>query len=462
TLTKYTTEERVAEVLVIPATKMTAIGEATDEALNAFYDDNNPLYMAQEYRDVSYFEISANQIAETIEVSEDVTHEMYESRIANYTKEEERGFVQMLLDDMDAADAAVAELVAGKSFEDVLSDRTGDTAEDSTFEAQPRSEFVGLYGEDAAVELYALSEGNYTKPIETGFGVYIFKLADVTPGEIQSYDDVKDSLSSSLKLEQAVDQLFDVRNTIDDELAAGAPLSEIASVIGASVVKVENVSIEGIMPDGNASANLPLIIDFLDVAFRGNIGDELILNEGLANKFYMVEVDNIYDATLKPFDDVKEQVSADWSRNRRVELATELSDKIIADFETNASTDLATYQDIESGDYTVNTVTVDRANAENAVATDIHGSIFSQGVGDIQKIAAADGDGFVIVRVVERILSDDVDEEAKKGTNDQIQTALQNDIMGAFTMHLYDALPVVIDENNVQAVLDQLVTPTDQ
>ncbi|MDG1707993.1 MAG: peptidyl-prolyl cis-trans isomerase, partial [Emcibacteraceae bacterium] len=361
-----------------------------------------------------------------------------------------------------AADAAVAELEGGKSFEDVLSDRTGDTAEDSTFEAQPRSDFVNLYGEDAALELYALSTGGYTNPVETGFGVYIFKLADVTPGEIQSYDDVKDGLASALQLEQALDQLFDVRNTIDDELAAGAPLSDIADVIGAAVVKVENVSIEGIMPDGNASSNLPLIIDFLDVAFRGNVGDELILNEGLANKFYMVDVDNIYDATLKPFDDVKEQVTSDWTRNRRIELATELSDKIVVDFEANAATDLATYQDIENGDYTVNTVTVDRANAENAVATDIHGSIFSQNVGGIQKIAAADGNGFVIVRVVERKLSADVDEEAKTGTNEQIQTALQNDLMGAFTMHLYDALPVVINENNVQAVLDQLVTPTDQ
>lgn len=464
TLTKYTTEKRVAEVLTIPASNMTAIGEATDEILTAFYDDNNPLYMAPEYRDLSYFEISANDIAATIEIDDTVAREMYESRIMSYTQEEERGFVQMLLDDMDAAEAAIAELEGGKAFEQVLSDRTGDSAEDSKFEPQTRDEFVSLYGEDAANELYSLAANGYTQPIETGFGVYIFKLGDVNAGSISTFEEVKEGLVKTLQMEQAIDRLFDIRNTIDDELAAGAPLDDIAAVINVPVKKVMNVSIEGIMPDGNASNDLPLIIDFLDVAFTLNIGDELELREGISNKFYMVDVENIMDATLKPYDEVKDQIAEDWAANRRIELATELADKITEEFsaEGSAALALSEYQDIQSSDFSVNEVTVDRANADNSVATDIHGSIFSQEVGGIQKIAAADGDGFVLIRVKERILSAEVDEEAITGTKDQIKTAMQNDMMGAFTNHLYDALPVSINTNNIQATLDLLVTPTDQ
>lgn len=464
TLTKYTTEKRIAEVLTIPASNMTAIGEATDEILMAFYDDNNPLYMAPEYRDLSYFEISANDIAATIEIDDAVAREMYESRIMSYTQEEERGFVQMLLDDMDAAEAAIADLESGKAFEQVLSDRTGDSAEDSKFEPQSRDEFVSLYGEDAANELYSLAADGYTQPIETGFGVYIFKLGDVNAGSISTFEEVKEGLVKTLQMEQAIDRLFDIRNTIDDELAAGAPLADIARVIDVPVKKVMNVSIEGIMLDGNASNDLPLIIDFLDVAFTLNIGDELELREGISNKFYMVDVNNIIDATLKPFDEVKDQVAEDWASNRRIELATELADKVTEEFSADGSEALALseYQDIQGSDFTVNEVTVDRANADNSVATDIHGSIFSQEVGGIQKIAAADGDGFVLIRVKERILSAEVDEEAISGTKDQIKTAMQNDMMGAFTNHLYDALPVTINTNNVQATLDLLVTPTDQ
>jgi hypothetical protein len=170
------------------------------------------------------------------------------------------------------------------------------------------------------------------------------------------------------------------------------------------------------------------------------------------------------DATLKPFKEVKDQVATDWAANRRITLATELADKITEEFsaEGSAALALAEYQDIQGSDFKVNEVTVDRANANSAVATDIHGSIFGQEIGGIQKIGAADGDGFVLVRVKERILSADVDEEAITGTKDQIKTAMQNDIMGAFTNHLYDSLPVSINTNNVQATLDMLVTQTEQ
>ncbi|MCC3859946.1 peptidylprolyl isomerase [Pseudemcibacter aquimaris] len=464
TLTKYTTEERTAEVLTIPASKMTAIGEADDETLTTFYNDNNPLYMAPEYRDISYFEISASDLAATIEVTDEAVREMYESRIMSYTTEEERGFMQMLLDDMDAANAAIAELQGGKSFEDVLSDRTGDTAEDATFEPQSRDDFVGLYGEDAANELYALNSGEYTSPVETGFGVYIFKLGEVKEGAVSSFEDVKDGLLADIKNERAIDQLFDVRNTIDDELAAGAPLADIASVINAEVKTVTNVSIEGIMPDGNASSDLPLIVDFLDVAFSRQVGDELELYEGISNKFYMLDVDNIVDSTLKPFDEVKDQVTADWAQNRRVTLATELSDRIIEELSAEGAEakELAEYQNVDSGEFDLSSVTVDRPNAENTVAADIHSSIFGQDIGGIQKIAAANGDGFVIVRVKDRMLSADVEEAALEGTKEQIKNTMLNDLMAAYTLHLYEELPVTTYENNLQLILDQLVSQTAQ
>lgn len=464
TLTKYVTEERVAEVLTIPASNMTSIGEVTDEMLQTFYDDNNPLYMAPEYRDLSYFEISASEIARAIDISDEAALDEYEARIADYTQEEERGFVQMLLDDMDVANAAYAELEAGKSFDEVISDKTGDTAEDSTFEPETRSDFSDLYGEDAATELYNLADGGYTSPIETGFGVYIFKLGATSPGSSQSFDEVKESLIANMQSELAIDRLFELQNLIDDELAAGAPIGDIAAVVEASLSTVKNVSIEGMSPEGNASNDLPLIVEFLDLAFQKNIGDEMILHEGLANKFYMIDVDNIYDAKLKEFDVVKEIVTADWSARRRNELATELSDRIAEELSADGAEEklLAEYQNADNGDFSFSELTVDRGNAENTVAADIHTSIFAQDVGGIEKISAANGDGFVLVRVKERLFNDDADEEEVAESETQINTALQNDLMGAFSAHLQDSLPVIINQNTVKAVLDQIVSPVDQ
>ncbi|MBT6328745.1 MAG: hypothetical protein HOJ34_03090, partial [Kordiimonadaceae bacterium] len=460
TLSKYASELRVAEILSIPASTMTSIGEMTDEILKAHYDENTISYMASEYRDVSYFEISANDFANNIDVSEEQALASYEARLFEYTKDEERGFVQMLLDDQQAADTAYAELEGGKSFADVIMDRTGESAENATFEAQTQNDFAELYGEEAGTALFDLADGGYTAPIESGFGFYIFKLNDVIQGSTENYEDVKAAIINDLQQDQAIDELFDIRNKIDDELAAGAPIEEITETLSLELKKVSAVSIEGMTPDGTASLDLPLIVEFLDNTFAGQVGGELQLFEGIANKFYMLSVDNIIPSVLRDFEDVKEDVGNDWTAMRKEDLASELATKITENYTLgeNDAKALSEFQGL-TAEQIVNEVSVARANTDNAVSTDIHASIFGQNIGDIETIPAANGDGYVVVRVKSRSFNEEIDEAAITQTKDQIKTSYQNDMMGAFIVHLFDALPVVVNNANVQATLNQIAAP---
>lgn len=461
TLTKYASEKRTTEVLSVRASEMTAIGEDTDEVLKAYYEENPDNYMSPEYRDVSYFEISANDISSTIEVNEDEARASYDEQIVRYTSPEERSFIQMLLDDEETADIAYTELQNGKSFDDVILEKTGSTAEDGMFDAQTREEFANTYGEDAADLLFNLDENGYTAPVESGFGVYIFKLTSITPGNTQSFEDVKDAIVRDIQMNRAIDQLFDVRNTIDDELAAGSPIDVIAAAIEVPLKTVSNVSLEGMMPDGTASRELPLIVDFLDQAFSKDIGIELELLEGISNKFYMLNVNNITDAQLRDFEEVKTDVSADWAQSRREELASELANRLIEEMNASESENksLADYQNIVGNTLTLNEVNVGRGNEDSAVSADIHASIFNQDIGSVEMIPAANGDGYVVVHVKDRAFSDDVEEASIDATKTQIKTAYQNDYMAAYMVHLYSSLPVVMNNANIQATLNQIVEP---
>ncbi len=463
TLTKFASEQRISEVLSVPASQMTAIGEETDDVLRAYYEENPDGYMSPEYRDVSYFEISANDLTGKIEVSEDEARASYDERIDEYTDAEERGFIQMLLDDQETADIAYTELQNGKSFEDVILEKTGSSAEESIFDAETRETFASTYGEDAADLLFDLDENGYTAPVESGFGVYIFKVTSIKAGSVQSFEDARDGIIQDIKTNRAIDQLFDVRNTIDDELAAGSPIDVIAQAIEVPLKTISNVSIEGMMPDGRASTELPLIVDFLDQAFTRDIGVELELLEGISNKFYMLNIDNITDAQLRDFEDVKADVSADWAQNRREELASEIANKVIEDINASEDADktLASFQNIVGSNLTLNDVTVGRSNEDNAVSAEIHSSIFSQEIGGVEMIPAANGDGYVLVHVKERQFKDDVEDEAIASTKDQIKTSYQNDFMGAFIVHLYGSLPVTMNNANIKATLDQIVVPAE-
>ncbi len=461
TLTKYASEERTSEILAIPASGMTGIGEVTDELLQTYYEENPDSYMAPEYRDVSYFEISASEISDSVEISEDQIRTAYDNRIMEFTQAERRGYVQMLLDDQATADAAYTELQNGASFDQVIMDRTGSTIDDSSFEAQTYDEFAELYGEEAANQLFDAEADGYTTPIETGFGVYLFKVNGIENGSVESFEDVRDQIASELKMDQAIDSLYDLRNIIDDELAAGSSIEMIAEVIEVPLKKVSNVSIEGMTPDGTASMELPLIVEFLDYAFQNDIGSELELYEGISNKFYMLSVDNIMEATRRDFEEVRDQVSTDWAQNRREELATELATRITTEYEASENTDraLADFQDIIGSELVINQVTVDRANSENVVSGEIHSSIFNQKIGSIEMINAASGDGFVLVRVTGRSFKDDVEQAAIDETKLQIANSYQNDILSAYLMYLYSSLPVVIHDDNIQSTLNLIAEP---
>ncbi|MBT5187569.1 MAG: hypothetical protein HOM01_12235, partial [Kordiimonadaceae bacterium] len=253
TLNKYITEKRVAEILTIPASTMTAIGQYTDEDIQKQYDDNNANYMAPEYRDVSYFEVSASDYKDQFEITEEEGLASYEARITEFTNEEQRGFIQMLLDDETAANVAYTELQNGKVFEEVVMDQTGEDASEYEFEAQSYTDITEVYGEEVADQIFALAQGQHTEVIETALGFYLFKSTTITEGSSESYDDVKETIIADLKDENALERLYEVTDSIEDELAAGAPLNEIADALSLNLRQIKNVNSEGITPDGTAS-----------------------------------------------------------------------------------------------------------------------------------------------------------------------------------------------------------------
>jgi peptidyl-prolyl cis-trans isomerase D len=460
TLTKYASEERTSEVLAIPASLMTGIGEVDDEILKTYFEENKLNYMSPEYRDISYFEVSAATIASTISIDNEEVIANYESRISEFTKEEERSFVQMFFDDPEIANKAYTDLENGKSFSEVIVDRTGDTQDEATFEPMPKNEITDNYGEEISTLIYNASLNGYTVPINTDFGSYIFKIISIKPGSSQTVEDVREIIVNDLKMERAIDTLFDIRNLIDDELAAGSPINIVAEAAGVPLRTVSNFNIEGMTPDGSASTELPLIVDFIDYSFRNNIGEELELYEGVSNKFYMLSVDNIIVSNLQEFADVRDTVDEDWSQFRRETLASELAARISSEYETAENIDktLAEYEGLLS-QLTVNEVIVSRAN-DNVVSSEIHSSIFSQDVGSIKVIPASNGDGSVIIRVKDRTFGINVDESVLIDTKAQIQRSYQNDLMQSYITHLYETLPVIVKEGNVQATLNAIAAPS--
>ncbi len=462
-LNKYNSEQRTAEILTIPASAMLNIGDMSDQDISQYYDQHPDRYMAPEYRDISYVEVSDNDFDDMISISDEEAIESYEARIDEFTKQEDRSFVQILLDDLDSANQAYTELENGKTFDEVILEKTGETAEDNQFEAQTQTDFAEIYGQEAADQVFSLDVNAYSKPIESAFGAYIFKVLNIDQGSSKSFETVKDDIINHLTADKKLNLLYEKTEKIEDELAAGSLINEIADAVSLQLKQVKNVSQTGLTPDGTASDQLPLIVDFLDHSFENTIDSELELYEGISNKFYMLSVDNIIESKLRPLDEVKDQVSVDVAQSRREDLASALATKITSEYDAQSTAEKSLSDYLEMGsNLVVNEVTVGRDNIENNVSSNIHRSIFNQKIGAIEMIPAADNDGFVLVRVKDRIFSNVTSDDESKKTLEAMNSSYQSDILNVYMQHLVKSLPVVVNENMVKQSLDFIVNPADQ
>jgi len=79
-------------------------------------------------------------------------------------------------------------------------------------------------------------------------------VAKVEPGTSRSFEQVRDEVLARARRDRGFDMIYEVSNRIDDSLAGGTPLEEVASKQGMAITKVPAVDATGKAPDGGNAA----------------------------------------------------------------------------------------------------------------------------------------------------------------------------------------------------------------
>ena len=117
---------RPTRTVLLTAPAATYIPEPGDTDLNAFYELHKKDYDAPEVRAVDYFVLSAASLAKVDDISDDDAKKEYDAHPERWTTEETRHLEQIVFKDRAEADAAVAALAAGKTFDELLTERLND------------------------------------------------------------------------------------------------------------------------------------------------------------------------------------------------------------------------------------------------------------------------------------------------------------------------------------------------
>ena len=208
-------EKREVQIATFLASEMAAKIVPTDAELETFYKENQSLFQAPEQVNMEYLILDQESVKKSISISDVDLKSYYDQNVARLSGSEERRASHILINASKAASAAdrqkakmrADELLqilrkSPEAFADLAkknSQDTGSAANGGDLEFFARGAMVKPF-EDAA---FAMKKGDISDVVESDFGYHIIKLTDVKTPKQRSFDELRASLESDLKAQQA-------------------------------------------------------------------------------------------------------------------------------------------------------------------------------------------------------------------------------------------------------------------
>jgi peptidyl-prolyl cis-trans isomerase D len=317
-------EQRVFAVVSIPFNKMVVKETPKDSDLEAFYKENQAQFTLPEMRKITLLEIDPKLLKDRITITQDKLQEEYERRKAEFEIAEKREVKQVSFKDEETAKKAVESLKKGRPVPVVAKENNGEFKDLGLVTKQQLPEAV-------AEPLFTSELGQVKDPISTQFGWQVYVVSKIEPSFTKSFVEIRPVLEAELKIQLANDQIYELKNKIEDALAGGATLTEVARENNFKIQTIESVSRSGKGPDEKSVLPEAGKSEILEQAFTltENADSQMIdTKDGVS---YVVHVDQIKSAHVPPFQDIKDKVLKAWMENKRQALSLIVAQQMVRD-----------------------------------------------------------------------------------------------------------------------------------
>lgn len=436
TLFAWTGERRGFTVLRLTGADLPApIPAPTDDQLRAFHQAEIARFTRPEARRIRYVALLPADLAPDMEVDPDLIRKTYDDRIDQFVQPERRLAERLVFPDRAAADAASASLDAGKTFDDLVSDR-GLTLTDVDLGDVTRAE-LGAAGD----AVFALAEPGVTGVLDTDLGPAIFRMNGILSASEIPYETAAEGIRQELAADAARRAIADRREAIDDALAGGATLEDLATEQGMalSTIDLRETSDEPI-------AGYPAFREAAMAAQEGDYPQVIDLDDGGLAALQFVET---VPAAPIPFDEAKPDVILAWAD---AETGKALSARAIAiKAQVEAGKSLGTFGILDV------TPRAARDGYVEGAPADMMAQVFAMNVGDLRVI---EGPGYVgLLRLDSVAPADAANPEVaplREAIATQAEAALAQDALALFTQSLVGSAGVRLDEAAIAAVHAQM------
>ncbi|MCE1237481.1 MAG: SurA N-terminal domain-containing protein [Hyphomicrobiales bacterium] len=320
-LEQYRNETRKVRWAILTGASLGDLGAPDEADLQKFFAERARAFRAPERRTVAALILDPAAIARPGDVTDDDAKAEYDARKSAFVVPEQRRVLQISIVDTAAGAKALDDLKAGKSFEAVAED-LGQKAADIDLGLMAKSAFVDPKIAEAAFALPAV--GDVSPIVDGRFGKALLKLAEIAPGATKSFAEVAPELKKEIAAKRAEGDLLSRHDQIEDALAGGAKLDEIAKRLSMKLTELTAIDREGRLADGSKPADIAKYDDLVKGAYESDVGvenDPIDLG-GKGFMWYAVTaIDPAHDQTLAQ---VHDRALAAWKAE---ETAKRLAEK---------------------------------------------------------------------------------------------------------------------------------------
>ena len=445
TIAGYIGEEREVKLYKLNYDTNTSLQDFNKDEVRKFYENNKNNYSSKSIIKYSILNINQSQFLNEIEITEEEIQNIYEERKQNFTQPEFRELSRIIFQTSDLANEALNKILSNeKTFEQIGKDLNLNRKEINfgTYSKIDLSDELSYFIFDAKIK-----KNSIVGPINGELGFELYKVNKIIPEFVLGEEKAKSQIINEIQLENSLNKLSEMIPEVEDMIASGETLEEIARKYQMNIENIE-ISKGDELPKKYRNKNLKTYFDE-----ASNDNSDLLQIED--NTFISIRLDEEIEPIIPSFEKIYDQLLDDYKISQILELMEKDIEMVITKYTLDEAVKLNKI--IHLFDDKINRETNDSFKILNKLTVE---NIFQNSVGDfvIQKKNENKNPYLILIETTKIIpaSSKSTYDKVLKNIQNQVNEQVKNDLITSLLNSLRQTYEPKVNYELLNQIIDNI------